>query len=422
MKIGVIGAGPAGLCAIKQALSFGCEVIAFEQSDKIGGTWNYTDETDKDKYGLDVHSSMYVGLSTNIPKEIMGYPDYPIETPNGRSFMTAEETLSYLHSYAENFKLQKYVKFEHHVLRVRPLLDKKWEFVVRNLKADKHETFFFDAVFVCNGLGIPYIPKIVGQDIFNGKQVHSHCFRDPRHYANETVLVIGGGPSGVDLTVEIGQFAKKVAWSNHVLEALGKRINVSLSVNTEEKPDVKRLTESGAEFVDGSNENFSVVMYATGYDYKYPFLSIDCGLSTHEKYVTPLYKHCININHPTLAIIGLPYFAVANALFDLQVRFCLTFMSGRKTMPSCDEMLKDTEAEMTERFKQLKRAKAHFLGVERHAQYYEEIASIAGIEPIKPVIIKIFNQSFGKYFENFKTFRNFNYKIIDDENYEVLST
>lgn len=60
MRIGVIGAGPAGLCAVKRSLEFGCEVIAFEQSEKIGGTWNLT-EIITDKNGLDVHSSMYEG-------------------------------------------------------------------------------------------------------------------------------------------------------------------------------------------------------------------------------------------------------------------------------------------------------------------------------------------------------------------------
>lgn len=53
MTIGTIGAGAAGLVAVKQALSFGCEVIAFEQSDKIGGTWVYTEG--KNAHSLDVH-------------------------------------------------------------------------------------------------------------------------------------------------------------------------------------------------------------------------------------------------------------------------------------------------------------------------------------------------------------------------------
>lgn len=72
MKLCVIGAGAAGICAAKNGLEFGCEVTVFEQTENVGGTWVYTDEVAKDKNGLDVHSSMYQGLYTNLPKEVMG--------------------------------------------------------------------------------------------------------------------------------------------------------------------------------------------------------------------------------------------------------------------------------------------------------------------------------------------------------------
>lgn len=422
MRIGVVGAGPAGLCAIRQALSFGCEVVAFEQGDKLGGTWNYTDETGKDKNGLDVHSSMYRGLFTNIPKEIMSYPDFPMDKEDERSFLSAQEVLNYLQTYAANFNLSSYIKFEHHVLRVRPLSDDKWEFVVTNFRAaGKLETYIFDAVLVCNGFSESTTPKIPGQGHFKGKQLHSHLYRSSSHYMNKNVLVIGGGPSGIDLTVEIGKVAQRVVWSNHVVESIGMKVNLNLPVNALEKPDVLELTETGARFVDGSTEEFTTIIYATGYDYKFPFLSIDCGLHCHEKYVQPLYKHCININRPTMGIIGLPYFAVAMPLFDLQIRFCLTFMTQMKTLPSRDEMLNDTEREMKERWKTLKRNKAHFLGMEKHAQYYEELSTTADIEGLKPVIAKIFNKSFTNFFVNFETFRSFSFKIVDDENFAISS-
>lgn len=418
MKIGVIGAGPAGLCAIKQALSFGCDVVAFEQTDKIGGTWNYTDEVEKDKNGLDVHSSMYEGLFTNIPKEIMGFPDFPFPS-QVRSFLTSNDVLKYFHLYADTFNLHKNIKFEHHVLRVRPLLDDKWEFIVKNLVDDKIETFFFDSVLVCNGFSVPFIPKLLGQDVFKGKQLHSHQYRKSKNYQNENVLVIGGGPSGIDLTVETGKVANRVFWSNHTLESFGQKVDLNLPESSMEKPDVKRFTENGAEFVDGSFEKISCVLYATGYEYKFPFLSIDCGLQCYQKYVKPLYKHCININNPSMGIIGLPYFAVAMPLFDLQIRFCLTFMTQQKFLPSRHDMLDDTKAEMKERWLQLKRNKAHFLGMERHGKYYEDLANTAQIEGLKPVLAKIFNHSFTTFFNNFLECRHHNFKILDDENFSV---
>lgn len=62
VNIAVIGAGTAGLCAAKTALQHGCEVTVFELSKQVGGTWVYSDQTGKDEYGLDIHTSMYQGL------------------------------------------------------------------------------------------------------------------------------------------------------------------------------------------------------------------------------------------------------------------------------------------------------------------------------------------------------------------------
>lgn len=219
------------------------------------------------------------------------------------------------------------------------------------------------------------------------------------------------------MSLGISRVAKRIVWSNHNFQAFGKRVVLRVP----EKPDVLRLTENGAEFVDGSSEDFTVIILATGYDYKFPFLSIDCGLSCHEKYVKPLYKHCINIYKPSMAIIGVPYFAVMFPLFDLQVRFCLTFMTGKMKLPTRAEMLEDTEKDMNERWTRLKANKSHYLGTEKHAEYYDELSRTAKIEGIKPVIASIFSKSFENYFEDFHKFRRFNFKIVDDEEFVMMS-
>lgn len=60
--LAVIGAGTAGLCAAKHAIQNGFDVTVFERAAQVGGTWVYSDAIGKDKYGLDVHTSMYKGL------------------------------------------------------------------------------------------------------------------------------------------------------------------------------------------------------------------------------------------------------------------------------------------------------------------------------------------------------------------------
>lgn len=62
--IAIIGAGVAGLVMARHLSSRSevYEFVVFEQSSQIGGTWIYTDDTEVDKHGLPIHSSMYKNL------------------------------------------------------------------------------------------------------------------------------------------------------------------------------------------------------------------------------------------------------------------------------------------------------------------------------------------------------------------------
>lgn len=414
MRIGVIGAGAAGLCAIKHALSFGCEVIAFEQSENIGGTWVYSDAVGKDKYGNDIHSSMFKGVRTNLPKELMLFPDLPFPHQE-KSFVNATDVNDYLSLYADKFQLRTHIKFEHRVLRVQPVSDTDmFELIALNFSENKYETHFFDCVLACNGhFSVPSVPNFKGRKLFNGKQMHSHDYRTPQPFAGKQVLVIGAGPSGVDISQEIAQQAEMVFWSNHLSPP-----KVLAVENLVQKPDVKELTKHGANFTDGSCERFDVIVYCTGYKYSYPFLSIDCGLLNDDSYVRPLFKHCLSINHPRLGLIGIPVNVCPFQMFDLQIRFCLTFMTRRKDLPLKEEMLQDTEREMNERWlRGLSKRKAHAMGKGIQDKYYADLAVTASITPIKPVMTKMYDESKRHQTTNFANYRQMQFSVIDDDNF-----
>lgn len=414
MRIGVIGAGAAGLCAIKHAISFSCEVVAFEQSDVIGGTWVYTDEIGKDKYGNDIHSSMYKGLHTNLPKELMLFPDLPFP-PQEKSFVSANDVNNYLKLYADTFNLRGHIKFQHHVLRLRPVPDTStWEVTVINYSERKYEKYVFDAVLVCNGhFSTPSNPQLEGRDVFKGQQMHSHDYKVPTVFANKRVLVIGGGPSGIDISQEISQYAEKVFWSNHISPA--KQVP---GENLVQKTDIEKLTADGADFMDGSSETFDEIIYCTGYKYTYPFLSADCGISCDHNYIRPLYKHCLSINHSTLALIGLPFYVCPFQMFDLQIKFCLTFMTRRNQLPSKQEMIEDTNREMNGRWvRGLAKNKAHSMGHGHQDKYYADLAEAAKITPIKPVMLKMYDENRRNQQLDFANYRRMQFTVLDDENF-----
>lgn len=64
MRICVIGGGAAGLCALRNfaANLNHFELVAYEKTYKIGGTWVYNEKTGLDSNGLKIHSSMYRDL------------------------------------------------------------------------------------------------------------------------------------------------------------------------------------------------------------------------------------------------------------------------------------------------------------------------------------------------------------------------
>jgi dimethylaniline monooxygenase (N-oxide forming) len=81
--------------------------------------------------------------------------------------------------------------------------------------------------------------------------------------------------------------------------------NRIISGNVIVKPDIKRFTESGVEFDDGTSEDkIDVVFLATGYIFGFPFLDKSV-LEVKDNRVN-LYKWMFppDLEHNTLAVIG----------------------------------------------------------------------------------------------------------------------
>lgn len=121
-----------------------------------------------------------------------------------------------------------------------------------------------------------------------------------------------------------------------------------------------------------------------------------------------------------MGFIGLPFYVCASQMFDLQTRFCVKFLSGEKELPSKEEMLRDTKEEMELRWTKgyLKR-QAHMMGPEQN-KYYESLATIADIEPIRTVMTLIHNESSKRFSDDLYNFRKERYRIIDDETFVKL--
>lgn len=217
----------------------------------------------------------------------------------------------------------------------------------------------------------------------------------------------------MDLAHDISTRAERVTLSHHLPE-LPKS---EFKPNVDQKPDILKLTENSVIFTDGTSQTYSVIFYCTGYKYTFPFLSADCGITCDDNYVRPLYKHCLSINRPSLGFIGLPFYVCAMQMFDLQTRFCLTFMTGRKKIPSKAIMMSDFEKQTNERFaRNFKKHQMHMMGTEQD-KYYDDLAKTAEIEPLKPVITKLHNFSSRRFLDDLLNFRKDVFRIVDDETF-----
>lgn len=134
------------------------------------------------------------------------------------------------------------------------------QILTENLKTNTFIKEYFDAVFVCNGhYTKPFYPEIDNLNSFTGRRLHSHNYRQPEQVKNETVLIIGGGPSGKDIVLEAASTAKKIFFSTH--RDIAK---ITLAANVIPKTDVKRFDGLNVEFVDGSIEAISMILFCTG--------------------------------------------------------------------------------------------------------------------------------------------------------------
>ncbi|ETN67912.1 dimethylaniline monooxygenase [Anopheles darlingi] len=414
----IIGAGASGVCAAKTVLEAGGQVTVYERTDEIGGTWVYTDEVGTDRYGLPVHSSMYQGLKTNLPKEIMGFPGYEM-APQDASYVRADEVLGFIRDYSNHYGVTELIRFGHLVEEVKPHPSSdegRWSVKVRNLREASSREEYFDFVLVCNGhYHTPYVPSYPGREEFLGHQLHSHDFRNPDVFKDHTVLVIGAGPSGTDLTLEAARLAKTVYFSHHVPDKLKHLVFPS---NVVQVPDVVRIGAQSVEFANGASYPVTLIFYCTGYRYSFPFLHEECGVQVDENWVKPLYKHVLNIAHPTMAFIGLPFYVCATRMFELQTRFCVAFYSGRLPMPTREEMERDHEREMSERWNRgVKKRQAHMMGPDYQREYYRSLADRAQLVSIPDVMAKIHIDSGRRKKEDLEHYRDDVYRIVDADTF-----
>lgn len=187
----VIGAGPAGLAALKNFLHRGIPAVGFEREDDVGGTWYYGKSS----------SSVYQSTHLISSKRMTEFPDFPMprEYP---PYPSHSQACAYLRGYATRFGLYDRIRFRTSVTRVEPTGGEGWWVTTDDGRPAQR----FRGVIVANGHHWdPRWPELPGR--FDGTLLHAREYKTPEILAGRRVLVIGAGNSGCDIAVESAQYA-----------------------------------------------------------------------------------------------------------------------------------------------------------------------------------------------------------------------
>ncbi|KAL0425822.1 UNVERIFIED_CONTAM: Flavin-containing monooxygenase FMO GS-OX-like 2 [Sesamum radiatum] len=357
VKVAVIGAGVAGLTAARALKEEGLQVSVYEKMDRLGGTWVYDPRVESDPLGLDpdrevVHGSLYPSLRTNIPRQLLGFSDCPFgsrKNGDSRIFPGHQEMLNFLNEFAEEFGLVELIRFNTEVVRVERVGSRNDEWVVESRTGHKYSEEIFDAVVVCNGHHTqPRLAHFRGIEKWGGRQIHSHNYRGPEPFQDQIVVVIGDGPSAIDISADICK--------------------------------VDCVEEGVVCFEDGARVQADIILYCTGYNYHFPFLRTKGIVRVDDNRVGPLYKHVFPPKlAPNLAFIGLTFRAAVSLVMDLQAKWIAKVMCGKSVLPSQEEMLADVERhyqDMEE--KGIPKHYTHTLAHEVSYEYMDWLANQSG--------------------------------------------
>lgn len=159
LKVAVIGAGVSGLATAYALKREGQQVVVYEKSEQLGGTWVYDPQVESDPLGLDpnrevVHGTLYQSLRTNIPRQLMGFLDCPFATRkygDSSTFPSHEEVLEFLNEFATDFGLIELIRFKTEVVRVERVDFRNDQWVVESRTNELSSNEIFDAVVICSG-------------------------------------------------------------------------------------------------------------------------------------------------------------------------------------------------------------------------------------------------------------------------------
>jgi dimethylaniline monooxygenase (N-oxide forming) len=308
---------------------------------------------------------------------------------------------------------------------VRPESGGSFAVTLRNAQGEL-TTKRYGAVCVANGHHWnPRFPDFPGE--FAGQAMHSHFYRAPDGFEGKRVLVVGLGNSACDIACEVSRVARTTFISTrrgaHIIPkylsgvpmdtlipaffwrhfpywmirpvissalrlARGRHswyglpdpkhrffeehptisadlLNYLGHGYLKVKPNIQELAGDKVRFVDGSEEEIDILIYATGYNIAFPFLD-ETVIDTRQNQVG-LYKNVVHPHFPNLYFIGLvqPWGAIM-PLAEAQSKWVADLLTGKLDLPTREEMLRDVRRYRRKMARRYTQSARHTIQVDFH--------------------------------------------------------
>ena len=419
----VIGAGACGLCCAKYLHQAGFDVTIFEIGSMIGGLWCYQNDNGR--------SPAYRTLHINTSRSVTHFHDLDFDEDT-QYFPDHRDMRRYLERYADEFGLRDFIRFNTKVASVEPRFEpaageaSRWELVTEG-----GEQFEFDVVVGATGhLTTPmHVPMF--RDDFEGEYVHAFDYREPEPYVGKRICIVGVGNSACDISGDVcataarcvlvarsgvlivpkllfglpftditakiqrpqlpGWLRRKLigwlVWMAHgdmrklgfkALEGERAHITSNGTIVTDiaynritVKHGIDKIDGKTLHFVDGTAEEFDVLIAATGYLIDLDYLSRD--VVPLEDNRLDLYKRMVQPDWPGLYFPG--FFNLDSALnmvYEHQARWIRDVELGLAKLPTEAEMRADMKAKADWQSNTYRNSTRHTIE-EEHVPYITEL-------------------------------------------------
>ncbi|KAL4486011.1 hypothetical protein ABPG72_003945 [Tetrahymena utriculariae] len=446
-------------------------VLCVDGKSSFGGLWKFEDlnefyhpsiHTDAfyNSYGH-LQSSLYENLQCNGCKVDMCFKGQSYSREY-QEFIQSEQFYEYMQIYIKKNNIQRFMAFNTFFQSVRLAKNLTEEekaalnfkptkrFVIELVQSNDYNLnkrfLQADYVIVCTGhYSVPNYPSIPDQQTFDGDIIHAHNFRAFKitQYTNHHLVIYAAALSSQDIVLILLRKSGNLRPSK--ITVIGEKSLIEPCQNSEAyQPEIaegRLVYKSGyISKYNSSNslvlntgeiiENIDFVLYATGYQYSYPFLEKNNNIDNLIEFYNQrknsfgsLYRRMFAIKEPNLIFIGTVQTVYQfYACLERQAIIAARYIDKIISLPEQEEMENSFQQDFEEA-KQLNQDGRYYLRISENKngftdyKFRQQLQELARV-PFDEEFIRIHNEIIAPRYNDI--FKHGNYPALKQQDFRSI--